>query len=538
MNKIVKEILNSRGLISDEDISEFLSPKPTKTYDPFLLHNMKEGVDIIMDTVKNDESICIYGDYDADGITSICIMKTILEQLTDKVSYYIPSRFEEGYGLNKEAIAKIKEQGADLMLTVDCGSVSCDEVEYAKEIGLKVVVTDHHTIDGTQADCVMINPKKPECKYPFKGLAGCGVAYKMAQALQRTAGLPKQVITRLLDIAAVGTIGDIVPLQDENRTIVKYGLRELNSGNRLSLKMFAEGISLHPGSIGSDEVAFGIVPHLNAAGRMDRADIGVKLLLSDDRNEIMLLTEVLKGYNNKRKEVQQETYEMCLELLKEQCPDSLFPVIKAEKAHEGITGIVAGKIKDREGKPVIITTPSGDMLKGTGRSTDTVDIYGLLKNHEELFVRFGGHKAACGFLMEEKNLEKLRKGLDEDMKLMDGSLRTSGPAAEMSIHGSDVTLDLAEELETLSPFGNANPRPLFRFENMTPDKVSLMGNSGIHMRFEALSGQGNINCVLFGRAQDYIHALESGKKVDVFGELSINEWNGNRKTQVLVRELT
>jgi single-stranded-DNA-specific exonuclease len=538
IDPIVWTIMKKRGISTREDAIEFLSPKPKRTYDPFLLKDMEEGVQLILDTVNEGGRICVYGDYDTDGITSTCVMMTILSQLSDKVTYYIPSRFEEGYGLNKEAIAEIREQGTDLMITVDCGSSSRDEVEFAKEIGLRVLVTDHHSIDDVQADCLLINPKQRECNYPFDGLAGCGVAYKVAQALQRRADLPKSVIARLLDIVAIGTIGDIVPLVDENRTIVKYGLRELNSGNRLSLKKFCEGVSLKPGSIGSAEVTFIIVPHLNAAGRMKSADYGVKLLLSEDKNEIMLLTEMLKGYNNKRKEIQQETYEMCLELMKEQCAGSLFPVIEAEEAHEGITGIVAGKIKDREKKPVIIVTPSDGMLKGTGRCIENLNLYDIMKKHAELFIRFGGHAGACGFTMEPKNLDKLRKCLHEDLAKMDPALLEPPADFDLDINAGNAGVPLAEQLEILAPFGNCNRRPVFRFRGLHPDDVRLMGNNNQHLRFRGSDASGSVNCVLFGRAGDFAAALQSGSPVNVYGELSINEWNGSRNLQVLVREMT
>ena len=208
--EILEGILRKRGISSEEDISEFLSDRPQKTYDPFLLLNMEAGVDLLLSEINSGHRICIYGDYDADGVTSICILSHVISMITDNFTYYIPSRFDEGYGLNKEAISKIKADGTELIITVDCGSVSYEEVEYAKELGLKVIVTDHHSIDDVRADCLLINPKQPECRYPFKELAGCGVAFKMVQAICRRKGLPKSVITDVLDLAAVGTVGDIV----------------------------------------------------------------------------------------------------------------------------------------------------------------------------------------------------------------------------------------------------------------------------------------------------------------------------------------
>ena len=277
---IINELLRNRGIISDEEISEFLSDKPQKTYDPFLLLNMEAGVDLLLSEIDAGSRICIYGDYDADGVTSICIMSRLLSELTDNFTYYIPSRFDEGYGLNRDAVRRVRDEGADLLVTVDCGSVSYDEVEYAKELGMKVIVTDHHNVEDIKADCILINPKQPGCRYPFRELAGCGVAFKIVQAVCRRRGLPKSVISDVLDLTAIGTVGDIVSLTDENRTIVKYGLRRINSGSRKALKMLAEAISLK--RVTSENIAFGIAPHINAAGRMKDASEAAELFLTED----------------------------------------------------------------------------------------------------------------------------------------------------------------------------------------------------------------------------------------------------------------
>ena len=207
--EILKDILNRRGISTEEDISEFLSDRPKKTYDPFLLLNMEAGVDLLLSEINSGKRICIYGDYDADGVTSVCILSHVMSMLTDNFTYYIPSRFSEGYGLNMEAVSRIKDDGVDLIITVDCGSVSYDEVEYAKRLGMKVIVTDHHSIEDVKADCILINPKQKECGYPFTELAGCGIAFKMVQAICRKTGLPKSVINDVLDLAAIGTVGDL-----------------------------------------------------------------------------------------------------------------------------------------------------------------------------------------------------------------------------------------------------------------------------------------------------------------------------------------
>ena len=315
INPIIIKLLSNRGIVGEDEIAEFLSEKPQKTYDPFRLLNMEAGVDLILSTINAGKKICIYGDYDADGITSISLLMNVLSHLTDQLDYYIPSRFDEGYGLNKTAIEHIHDTGAGLIITVDCGSVSYEEVEYAKELGLDVVITDHHNIAGVIADGIVINPKQPGCDYPFKHLAGVGVAFKLAQAIQQKAGLPKSILTETLDLVAVGTIGDVVPLIDENRTLVKYGMRELNRRSRKGMKDLVDVICQKTETITSESVAFIIVPHLNAVGRMLCADSAVDLLISEREDIIKENVEKLVESNKHRKLVQEDAYRHCTKIV-------------------------------------------------------------------------------------------------------------------------------------------------------------------------------------------------------------------------------
>ena len=271
------ELLTKRGIQSDDDIKEFFSEKPQRTYDPFLLADMEAGVDLLLSAIEDDRTICIYGDYDVDGITSTVILWEVLSLLTENLTYYIPSRFDEGYGLNKEAVRRIAESGVGVILTVDNGSTSLEEIELAGELGMDVLVTDHHNIADRRPNCLTINPKRPDSKYPFHELAGCGVAFKLAQALVDVTGLPKETTTRLLDLAAIGTVADIVPLIDENRTIVKYGLQLIHIGNRENLKALFEKSAIDIGKANTRDIGFAIAPRLNAAGRIEHASIGVNM---------------------------------------------------------------------------------------------------------------------------------------------------------------------------------------------------------------------------------------------------------------------
>lgn len=533
--EILFELLNKRGINTPEDIAEFLSDKPKKTYDPFLLLNMKEGVDLLLNEIKDGTKICIYGDYDADGVTSVCILSHVLSMLTDNFTYYIPSRFEEGYGLNKDAIDKLKADGTCLIITVDCGSVSFDEVEYAKSIGLKMIVTDHHSIDDIKADCILINPKQKECTYPFRELAGCGVAFKMAQAIQQTAGLPKSAVNDVLDLVAVGTVGDIVSLQDENRTIVKYGLNKINSGSRESLSCLKKVIRLP--WVTSENIAFGIAPHINAAGRMAHASEAVAMFRETNPAKMHMLAERLAELNAERKSKQEDAYNECVEMIS----DEAFILLVMNDIHEGIAGIVAGKIKENFHKPVIILTPSEEgYLKGTGRSIETVDLYKVLKKCSNLFERFGGHKSACGLLMKEEYLEEFRQYLNNEMELLleeNPDLFVKEAQYDIEILPEEITLELADELTKIEPVGQDNPKPVFAVKEVMLNNIAFMGADSTHVRFRVTSKLGNIECVLFKRAQEVKEILFSGLPVNLIGKVNSKAWNGRRNVQFVVEEI-
>ncbi len=544
IHPIVREILSKRGITEKEDVLEFLSEKPSLTYDPFLLKDMEAGVDFLLSSIRQNKRICIYGDYDADGVTSICLLMEILSQLTDNLTYYIPSRFDEGYGLNMDAVELIKEQGTDLILTVDCGSVSYEEVEYGKRIGIDFIVTDHHNINDRPANCILINPKQEDCNYPFKHLAGCGVAFKMAQGIQRKAGLPKSVLNGVLDLVAIGTIGDIVPLIGENRTLVKYGMGIINSRRRPGLNRLMEEAGLARDKIKSENIAYIIVPHLNAAGRLLDARIGVDLLLTRDERKIEENVAILLQNNRERKRVQEEAFRKCREMIAAELEKDLFYIIAPKDIHEGIAGIVAGKIKDEYGKPAIIVTESGGdgFLKGTGRSINALNLYELLKKHEDLFIKFGGHSGACGFLMKSEHLGELRLRLNSEIEAIyrdNSGLFDFSLPIDLVLEEEEIDINLALELEKLAPFGCQNERPLFQLKRIQASSISYMGPGRQHVRFSGQrTGGQDITCILFQKAQDYTDLLMKGEPLDLAGYPDINVWNGDKKIQFVLKSIS
>jgi len=542
ISDIVLDVLAARGVTSDEDIAEFLSPKPQRTYDPFLLKDMGQAVDKILEAIRNDTRICIYGDYDTDGVTAICLMLEFLGNLTQNMTYYIPSRFEEGYGLNKEAIDLIRNDGVGLIITVDCGSTAIAEVEYAKGTGMDIIVTDHHNIDGKAADCLVINAKQQDCRYPFKELCGCGVAFKLAQAIQRRADIGRQTLTKLLDLVAIATIGDIVPLIDENRTLVKYGMEIINKGGREGIVMLAQAAGLSGQTIRSHQIAYVLVPHLNAAGRMAEAESGVILLTAKENRSMRDAAATLVSNNNERKRIQEEDFRKCMDIAESKHANDLFMVIDAGRAHEGIAGIVAGKIKDAFGRPAIVVTgTNGDMqLKGTGRSIEGINIYEVLKKHGDLFIKFGGHAGACGFLMEPANLEILRTGLNRSINEIyenDSELFVDKLRIDLPLNPGDIDFELVSQVERLEPFGHRNEKPVFSLDNVSVDHVMHMGDERQHARFTVRDASGSIDCVLFNEAGEYRAELEKGSVISVAGYPDINTWNGSSKIQFVVRDI-
>ena len=534
--EIIRQLMSDRGICSPEDIEEYLSDRPQRTYDPFLMQGMQEGVDLILEEINAGTRICVYGDYDADGVTSVCILMSVLTRLTDNVTWYIPSRFTEGYGMHTEAIDALHADGVGLIITVDCGITSNREVEYANSLGIRMLVTDHHQLGDELPDCIVIDPKREDETYPFRDLAGCGVAYKLLQALQRQAGLPRSVVGEALDLAATGTVADIVPLKDENRTIVKYGLQKINERGRASLAALEEAISLE--HISAENISFGIAPHINAAGRMEHAKEAVGMILADDPDTIRTQVGKLVEYNRRRKKLQEDAYEKSEAAISGEEP---IICLRVDGIHEGIAGIAAGKLKETYGRPVILTTPGEDgFLKGTGRSIPGVDLFALLDAHREMFKRVGGHKSACGFTISEDNFRLLQPLLVEETEAIykaDPSLLEAGGEYDLEILPGDVTVALADELARMEPFGEGNPKPRFLLPDVFVSRPYYMGESGTHVRFQAVRDGQSASCVFFRRAQEYRQKIEGSEPVSLIGTISAQVWNGRKRVQLIVEEI-
>lgn len=543
INPKILDYLNRKGYDTDEELEEFLSDKPRKMYDPFLLDDMEAGVDLILSAIEEGKKICVYGDYDADGVTASVLLADVLKTLTEDVLIYIPSRFDEGYGLNNDAIDTIKKAGAGLIVTVDCGSVSSEEVAYAIQSGLDILVTDHHTVKDKVADCIILNPMLPDSNYPFSGLAGVGVAFKLCQALSIVAGIPKSVLTRNMDLVAIGTVADIMPLVDENRTLVKYGLRVLNLCNRPGIREIASSIN-SVDLFKARDISFKIAPFINSCGRMGSAGDACKFLRADTEEKARLSFETLNGINESRKREQEKLFESCLSLYKEKYSDKRpdIVILKPEKSHEGIAGIVAGKIRERCNAPAIILSDSDDgYVKGTARSTDTIDIYMILKSCEHLYTSFGGHKGACGFTVKSEDIPEMEKIVNKAMEeiLNAGkSLSSTEAKIDISLDQDDFTTDFIRELEILEPCGKENEMPMIAVES----EILNMKRVGQKSQFLSVyarvcNSEKKFGAIAFARADIIEKKLSEKKNAVLIGTAEVDTYMGREKTRMILSEV-
>ena len=538
----VLKIMKRRG-VPEEMFADFLSDTPKNTYDPFLLPDLKEVCERILAVCREGKKICVYGDYDADGVTSTALMVSLLRNFTENVTYYIPSRFDDGYGPNRDAFKRIAEEGTDVLITVDCGITSGAEIEYAKSLGMECIVTDHHILrDGMTPDCLTVNPHRADSLYPYSELSGCGVAFKIAQGIERLCeGMDKSILNSYLDLVAISTVADVVPLLDENRTLVKYGLDMINRRQRPGLDALLTELSLF-GPVDAGGISYVIAPNINALGRMGSAAEGVDLLCgSHEESEFADLAADIAETNRKRKAVQEESAKICREALEKGDSGDYAPVIFAPGTHEGVAGIVAGNLKEQLGKPVCIVSPAADgTLKGTGRSIPGINLHSLFENCGDVFDRFGGHAGACGFTVKQGKLEEFRARMQELVKEQvekDPSLLEKTLYIEKELEPEELTLSFANSLSLLEPFGEGNPVPLFcvRFAKVTDYR--RIGTEGQHLKFTVKTPDGiYLSCISFWGSDKFYDIVSSGP-VDVAGELGINEYKGRRQLQMKISDV-
>ena len=535
INRLLATILVNRGI---EDIKRYLEPTRHDFHNPYDMPDMEKAVDRILEAIENKEKIIIFGDYDVDGITSITVLKSFFRDIGIEVGEYIPNRLNEGYGLNKEAIKKISNEGYNLMITVDCGITGIEEVEYAKELGLETIVTDHHEPGEEIPKAIaVVDCKRKDNKYPFRELAGVGVSFKLCQALSQKLNLDEKEYLKYLDIVALGTISDIVPLKDENRVITKLGLMLLKQTKNCGLVSLLNLAGYR--KIDSTAISFGVAPRINACGRMGCANEALDLLLSNNMRDASEKSRNIVKYNNDRQKYEKIIYEDAIKQIeRNHLENTNSIVLGGDGWHHGVVGIVASKITDLYFKPcLLICFENGENIgRGSGRSIPGFDLHKALVKCKDTLEGFGGHSMAVGLSIKRENLPKLQDIFEKLAKA--SNLEEIHPTIHIDsvIKIDDIDKETVESLDLLEPIGEGNKMPIFAFKNLKIDSIRAL-TEGKHLKLTLKSnGNSYINAIGFNLgylADEFV----IGDKIDVAGNIEINSFNGTDSIQINIKDI-
>lgn len=563
IHPIVARLLYNRGYTDVRAVRSFISMESEMLCNPFLMKDIDKGIKRIHSAIKNQETITVYGDYDVDGVTSVCTLYLYLKSKGARINYYIPNRSGEGYGVSNVAIDQIKERGTKLIITVDTGITANEEVEYAKSLGIDVVITDHHEchLDIPKAEAV-INPHRPDCTYPFKELAGVGVVFKVISAYEekyfgKTRGAAAlKIFNDYADLVAIGTIADVMPIKNENRIIVSYGLKMIESTERPGL------VALMDASVSKDSaraerhkkrskitsgyIGYTIAPRINAAGRIRSAEIAVELFLSTDINEAKRIAEELclanKERQNEENTIMKEAYEKIEAMDLDKDP---VIVLDADTWHHGVIGIVSSRITEKYSKPSILVSFEGndasspspdDVGKGSGRSIKGLNLVDALCYCSEHLVKFGGHELAAGLSVTRGELDTFRKMINEYARESLAECDTMPTVeADCLIDFKDVNITLAQQLQKLEPYGSGNAMPSFVMRDIWVNEISPVSD-GKHTRLVLSNGTSTITAMYFSNSPESL-GIYNGDKIDVLFNLDINEWLGKKSAQLIVKDI-
>lgn len=535
LNDLIATILVNRNITKKEDVEKFLNPTRNDFYNPFLMTDMEKAVDRILIAIKNKEKVTIYGDYDVDGITSITVLKSFLKDVGLEVDTYIPNRIDEGYGLNKKAIEKIKENGCQLMITVDCGISGIEEVEYANSLGIETIVTDHHEVGDVLPNALaVVDNKRKDSTYPFRELAGVGVAFKLIQAIGIKLELKEEEYLKYLDIVAVGTISDIVPLVDENRVITKLGLKLIRQTKNIGLKSIINSSGYS--KIDSNTISFGVAPRINACGRMGKAEEALKLLLSKNLNEAQELTRKLNDHNRERQDIEKRIFEDAIKQIEEKSlANNRTIVVAGQNWHHGVIGIVSSKITDMYFKPSILLCLEDGIGKGSGRSVPGFDLHEALTKCLDTIDKFGGHAMAVGITIKEDKIPEFKEEFEKIA--IDSHIEEIMPIINIDakVNLSNINREMVESLKQLEPFGEGNKMPIFVFKNLRIDSIRAL-SEGKHLKMTLKDNNTIISSIGFNigkMAEDY----KIGDRIDVAGVLEINSFNGVDNLQINIKDI-
>lgn len=534
IHPLICQILINRGMTDHESLGKFLNGDISHLYDPFLLKDMQKATDRIKKAAKNKEKVLVFGDYDADGVTSCAILLSALKKMGIQTQYYIPHRVNEGYGINENAVKFAKQHKITLFISVDCGTANFKEIDSLNKAKIDAIVIDHHKPleDKLPKAFAIVNPKQPGCKYPFKDLAAVGVVFKVLQAISGDSAFED------LDLVSLGTVADVMDITGENRIIVKEGLRRLNETKRVGVKALIEAASLKNKKITPGFVSFILAPRINASGRMDSAEKSLKLFLTEDASEAQILASDLNNHNRQRQKIEEETLRQALDLISRDVnfKEHYVIVLGQDGWHEGVLGIVASKIMDRFYRPTIIISWDEKLGKGSARSIDKFHIFEALSGCAEFLESFGGHQHAAGLTILKDNIDKFRSQINQIAKktLSDLDLIPSLDI-DAQVPLSTLDVDLVSAIENLEPFGVGNPYPLLCSRNLEiKSKPTIVGKDTI--KFWVTDGKLTAQAIGFGQA-NLFDLIREANSIDLVYSPSIDDWHKPAEIQLEIKDL-
>jgi len=527
LDTLAAQILWQRGIRAEEEIQAYLNPDLQQLHDPFLLHDMEKATQRILTAIENGQNILIYGDYDADGMTASSVMKSALDELGAEVQVYLPNRFTDGYGPNLDVYKYfIQNEDIDLIITVDNGVAGHEAIAYAQSQNVDVIVTDHHSMpEELPKAFAIVHPEHPESNYPFKYLAGVGVAFKVATALL------DYIPSDMLDLVAIGTIADMVSLTDENRILVSHGLKVLANTERAGLMELMRLSGTDFEKVNEETVGFQIAPRLNALGRLDDPNPAIELLTGWDEEMAAEIAQMIDEKNSERKVIVENIYNQALTMM----TDEPVEVLYHQDWHKGVLGIVAGRLLEQFHKPIIMLAEEEGILRGSARSIENFNIFEALNGHRELFIAFGGHKQAAGMTFALENVEAIKQVMLEFIQENDIDMsEKSSLEVQGSLQFDQISLETIRSLEKLSPYGMDNPKPHFLLTDYQVEQARSMGKDNSHLKLKLVQNGQALDAVYFGHGSESLEFEQSD--TELVGTLSSNTWNGTTTVQLMVAD--
>ena len=537
VSQVVATLLAQRGIKTFEEAKQFFRPQLSDLYNPFLMKDMDKAVERLHRAISSNEKILVYGDYDVDGTTAVSLMYLFLKEKCKYVEYYIPDRYDEGYGVSYKGIDYAKSNDFSLIVCLDCGIKAIEKVAYAKNKDVDFIICDHHRPGDTLPLAVaVLDPKRSDCDYPFKELCGCGVGFKLAQAYHQQYNLPFEDLVSLLDLVVVSIAADIVPMIDENRVLSFYGLQQLNASPRIGLKALMD-VANRKDTFNISDVVFGLAPRINAAGRIEHGNKAVELLVQQDFSIAKEKADYIDSHNFTRKELDKSITQEALSMI---VPNANSTVVCSEKWHKGVVGIVASRLIETYYRPTIVLTEGNGILTGSARSVSGFDVYNAIEACSDLLEQFGGHKYAAGLTLKKENLTPFIQRFEQEVSTtITDEMQIPKINIDLEIPMEDITMKTHRLIEQMAPFGPSNSRPVFMIKEVIDNGSGrLIGQDKNHLKL-AITDTDNsktLDGIGFGMSE-YFSTIKDKQPFDLCFVLDLNEWNGTYNLQLRVKDI-